>query len=182
MKFYLYLFLLVPLALIVCATPTEEGAVDDNEAEEAAVDDVVVNLPAQKEADFKVNRDFSLRWVAAANAGDVDRLVSMFTDDAVMMEPETPAATGKEAIRSQLQAFFDEVSIEDDSVAVEVRLAGDWAFARGRFTTIVTPKAGGEPNQIRGTWIDIRERQADGSWKISRTMWSSDAPLPVVPQ
>jgi uncharacterized protein (TIGR02246 family) len=147
---------------------------------EAAVDDLVANLPAEKEADFKVNRDLSQRWVAAANVRDVDRQVSLFTDDAIMIEPGSPAVTGTEAIRSRLQALSDEVSAKAKTVTVEVRLADDWAFARGTFATIVTPKAGGEPSQISGTWIDIRERQADGSWKISRTMWSPDAPLPEV--
>jgi ketosteroid isomerase-like protein len=47
-------------------------------------------------------------WVAAANAGDAVAVASLFADDGILMLPNEPSVIGKEAIRSHLQAHFDE--------------------------------------------------------------------------
>jgi len=47
-------------------------------------------------------------WVAAANAGDAVAGASLFTDDGILMLPNEASIIGKEAIRSHLQAHFDE--------------------------------------------------------------------------
>jgi ketosteroid isomerase-like protein len=47
-------------------------------------------------------------WVAAANAGDADAMAALFTDDGILMLPNEPSVIGKEAIRSHLQAHFNE--------------------------------------------------------------------------
>jgi ketosteroid isomerase-like protein len=47
-------------------------------------------------------------WVAAANAGDAAAMAALFTDDGILMLPNEPSVIGKEAIRSHLQAHFDE--------------------------------------------------------------------------
>ena len=47
-------------------------------------------------------------WVAAANAGDAAAMAVLFTDDGILMLPNEPPVIGKQAIRSHLQAHFDE--------------------------------------------------------------------------
>ena len=51
--------------------------------------------------------DASLRagtaeWIAAYNAGNVDRIVALYAEDALVMPPEAPAASGHAAIREFL--------------------------------------------------------------------------------
>ena len=127
---------------------------------------------------MQANSDLSKQWDAAAEAGDIEGMLDTYTEDAILMMPDVPALRGKEAIRSAFEDFFEQVSLESESLVEEVRLAGDWAYVRGTFTSIETPTGGGEPSQIDGHWIDIRERQADGSWRVSANMWNRDAPLP----
>ena len=51
---------------------------------------------------------------------------------------------------------------------------------RGTFAGTVTPKAGSEPVQVKGKWMAVYKRQADGSWKaICDTYNSDDLPLPT---
>ncbi|MFH1964519.1 MAG: hypothetical protein ABIJ42_03165, partial [Acidobacteriota bacterium] len=57
------------------------------------------------------------------------------------------------------------------------RLAGDWGYCRGSWSGTRIPKAGGDPIHVTGKWMDIRERQADGSWKLSRGSGNPDQPL-----
>jgi ketosteroid isomerase-like protein len=160
--------LLIASVTIVCAPPAEQAAMDESLAEQAA----------QKEADIQAHADLSKQFDTATGESDVEMLVSIYTSDAILMDPETPALKGEDAIRSSLQELFDTVSLDSESVVEEVRLAGDWAFVRGSFRLEVTPLESGQPFEVTGNWIDVRERQDDGSWKVSRNMWNADAPLP----
>jgi ketosteroid isomerase-like protein len=112
------------------------------------------------------------------DAGDVEGLLALVTTDHMKIEPNAPVITGKEAYRSSRQAVFEQYSFEDsDCVAVEVRLADDWACARGTWSTKIVPTNGDEPFQDSGNWIDIFDRQPDGSWKSSRSIYVSEVPL-----
>src|SRR5262249_35002375 len=45
-------------------------------------------------------------YVAAHNDSDADRLVALFTDDAILMPMDEPSLTGKKAIREHYEEFF----------------------------------------------------------------------------
>jgi ketosteroid isomerase-like protein len=54
-------------------------------------------------ADTKIEqtlRDLDAQWSAAAGAKDVDKTVSYYAADAIVMPPNASSATTKEAIRS----------------------------------------------------------------------------------
>ena len=134
------------------------------------------------EADQAVIRTLGEQAVATLNTNDAAALAAFVTDDAVWMPPNEPAVSGKEAFESLYRAWFDQFICEVTSHPVEeIVVAGDWAFARGRYTLMLTPKAGGEPMQDSGKFIDIYQRQPDGSWKYARHIWNSDQPLPAAP-
>ena len=89
-----------------------------------------------------------------------------------------PAIVGKDAFLEYIRPFHDIYTIQESKdVSEEIRIAGDWASVRGTWKGTLVPKAGGEPIHLTGKWIDIRERQADGSWKISRASVSTDQPF-----
>src|SRR6266851_9669333 len=61
---------------------------------------IVCPAPA---ADTKIEqalRDLDAQWSAAAGAKDLDKTVSYYSDDAIVMPPNASAARTKEAIRS----------------------------------------------------------------------------------
>jgi uncharacterized protein (TIGR02246 family) len=117
-------------------------------------------------------------YIAAQNAGDAAALTALFTDDAVLMPANAPAASGNEAIQAHFQTLLDQVTSELVVSQEEVEVAGDWAFSRGTHTVKLTPKAGGETMEDTGKYLNILKRQPDGSWKIARHIWNSDKPLP----
>jgi len=118
-------------------------------------------------------------WDEAVDAGDVEALAEFMTDDYIRMIPDVPALVGKQAVIADAIAFFEANDLENTkNVIQEVRLADDWAYVRGSWTLIRTPKVTGEPINVSGKYMEIRERQADGSWKISRTVLNLDHPLP----
>src|SRR5258706_147823 len=59
---------------------------------------------ADTAADVAAFRDGTKTWIDAYYAGDADRIVALYTADAVLMPPDVPLATGHEAIHQFLVA------------------------------------------------------------------------------
>lgn len=120
--------------------------------------------------------------MAAAKVWDVETLVSLWTDDIVTLPQERLPVIGKEANRAELLKMREasrEVKIEDYTLSFkEIKLAGDWAFEWGTFAGTVRPVAGGEVMKSSGKLMRVLRRQADGSWKVARSMYSND-PTPT---
>lgn len=140
-------------------------------AEETAKAEVEAALNSLREA-----------YVTATNAGDAAGVANLFAEDAMRMAPNAPAEVGREAIQSGLQASFDTYANNLTASTDEIEVAGDWAFSRGSYTITLTPKAGGQPTEDAGKWLNVSKRQPDGSWKITRHIWNSNNPLPAPPK
>jgi len=119
-------------------------------------------------------------YIEAENAGDVNAKLSLFTDDAVLMPPNEPTVSGKDAIRSWQQATYDQVALQVTDTLEELKLFGDWGFARGSYSADINLKAGGKLPQEDGKFLVIIKRQPDGFWKIACDMWSSNTSAPSV--
>ena len=119
------------------------------------------------------------QYIASVASGDASALAALFTDDAVLMPPEAPVATGKEGVNSYYQPTFDQFTNRLTVSGDETQLLGDWAFRRGSYTVTRTPKAGGNSTEAGGKWLSICKRQPDGSWKIARHIWNWPAPPPL---
>ena len=130
-------------------------------------------------ADEAAIRTVDGQMVAAINAGDLDRWLGFFTEDAIMLPPNAPAVTGKEAIRefvSDLMASTD-FTVSHDLGKVEVSRSGDLAYVSYAYKlTLNDPE--GKPVTDRGKDISILKKQPDGMWKVVIDMWSSDLPAP----
>ena len=150
---------LLSLLLIAGCTPTE--LVEEATSTEADV-----------EAINRVHDDHT----TALNDGDTTAYIALLAEGAVLMPPNEPAVIGENAIREYRQTFFDQFTLEVTRPSEEVVVVGDWAFVRHTYAGTLTPKAGGEPTEESGKGITILQRQPDGSWKITRYMWSSDDP------
>ena len=133
--------------------------------------------PSQAEVEAALN-SLDEAFASAFNAGDAAAAAALYADDAVLMPPNAPAVTGKEAIQSFWKSGFDQFAGELSLTPAEVEVADDWAFSRGTYAGKSTPKAGGKPIEDTGNGLTIYKRQPDGSWKFARDIWNSDKPLP----
>jgi uncharacterized protein (TIGR02246 family) len=116
-------------------------------------------------------------FAAAWKAGDAERVANAYTNDAVLLPQNGPAVTGKSAILAFDKGFFDQYAPSNFEISSdEVQTMGDWAFDRGTYKFMATPKAGGEPLNDQGKYIVLLQRQADGSWKLARDIDNSSAP------
>ena len=63
-------------------------------------------------------------------------------------------------------------------MGLDVRVAGAFAMAKGTFEGTSTPKAGGAAVPVKGKFVTLYERQANGSWKAVWDIFNSDLPAP----
>jgi uncharacterized protein (TIGR02246 family) len=107
-------------------------------------------------------------YADALNAGDLERWISLWIEDGIQMLPGTPRRIGKAQIRRGMQRLF--VLFDTRKMVIqpeEVRILGDRAYSHGTYEFEIAPKQGGEPRSCSGKFLDILEKQVDGSWKIA---------------
>lgn len=112
----------------------------------------------------------------AFNNSNAGGIAVHFTDDAVLMVPGRPAATGRDAVTAYYQSIFDAYEPTLDSRYEEVDVSGDLAYGRGIAEVTLVPKEGGEPVVSTSKYINILRRQPDGTWKTTHDIWNANAP------
>ena len=105
------------------------------------------------EEDIRAIKDVVAEWEAAVNTGDTDKIMSLYANNSIRIPTNQPAIKGKEAIRSSYQQLFDKYNFQDKYLVEDVNVGGDLAVAHIIWSTVVTPKAGGEPIIANGHWI-----------------------------
>ena len=114
-------------------------------------------------------------YATAVNARDLDRWLALWGDDAIQMPPGAPCRVGKDEIRQGMQPLFDLDAIRIAVQPEEVQILGDWAYTHGAYEFEMAPKRGGKTGRCSGKFLDILEKQVDGSWKIAIDCHNYDA-------
>lgn len=120
-------------------------------------------------------RAASVAWDEAHNAGDLDRLMSLYAEDAVSMPFERPALEGKDAVEEDFGAYFADFDARHKTTIVGLEIADDWAIERGAYTLTATAKDGDGGFEEAGKHIVVRRKDGDG-WKVVWEIWNVDAP------
>lgn len=124
--------------------------------------------------DIEAIRQLAADWRSGWLAGDADLLLSLYTDEPVLMPQDQPVVVGKDAIRPLYEAVLKEFDFKSEASVKEVVVSGDVGYFWSAYTLTATPKAGGEPINVTGKSIYIVKRGSGGAWKIARLMDNSD--------
>ena len=137
---------------------------------------VLVEPKADVEADIQAVKDIVADVEVAANAADLDKLVSFCADDMIRIFPNAPALIGKEAYRSRFQEIFEQFILQEEDKVENIMVSGDLAVAHVIFSAIIKPKTGGESTQpkLNGNWILVLKRQPDDAWKVIYSISSDE--------
>lgn len=127
-------------------------------------------------ADLAAITAFNARYLKAINDGDIATLSSLTNADHMMIMPNRTPLTGKAANDAANGRTFQTSKIDETWVPLETVIDGNLAYQRGTFTVNATPKAGGATRTTHGNFMRIYRRQADGSWWMTRDMFSGDQP------
>lgn len=132
--------------------------------------------PDTRAADESTIRDLDAQWSKAASARDLERTVSYYSDDASVLPPNAPIASGKQAIREVWATLLvPDASVSWKADKVEVARSGDLAYLVGTYQTS-EKDAQGKPVTDRGKLVEVWKKQADGQWKTVADIFNSDLP------
>lgn len=119
-------------------------------------------------------RDADLAWSKAAEAKQVDKIVSYYTDDASSFVDGGATATGKESIRAQWeQLFLVDFSIKWQPTKVEAAQSGDLGYSQGTYEETSTDGKG-VAKASHGKYVVIWKKQTDGAWKAVSEIANAD--------
>jgi ketosteroid isomerase-like protein len=133
------------------------------------------------EADRRAIEALNQNDVKAVLASDTEAIVSQWTDDFVVIPPAGPIVRGRSANTAKVEQGKEQMQalLPVDYVVEfeEIVVTGEYAFEWGTYRGTVRPRAGGGDVTYSGKLVRILQRQPDGTWKMHRTMMTSDLPL-----
>ena len=140
------------------------GLIDCNSAQsqERSEDREVVSKLTQLSGQFS----------AAYMRGDIEKLVSFYTDDAVIFPGNSDLLRGKEAIKKYWTLPSGRTITHHKITAVEIKVIGEFAHDYGYYE--ISGRNGEEswgPNY--GKYLIVWKRDKDRGWKMHLDMWTS---------
>lgn len=125
---------------------------------------------AEDEAIAAVKRQLAISE-EAFNSGDVDRAVTIFADDAVVIAGSQPVVEGRQAIEQVYRDLMGAYDFMFKLHTIEMVHAGDLVYERGDYTLKLVDKTTGDIfADLHNNHMHIFRKQPDGSWKTWRMM------------
>ena len=118
-------------------------------------------------------------WSRTAATGDVERILSYWTDDATVFPPGAPALVGKAAIREYVTQSFrlPGFAISWRTTELVVSASGELAYGIGANRVSFTGPDGA-PVVAEGKAVTVWRRDAMGGWKCVIDIWNDVRPSP----
>ena len=115
------------------------------------------------------------RYARYLAGNQADSVASLFMERGVMMPPNSPALTGREAIRAYVASGPMPPGSTVKFVAVDVQANGPMVIERGTYQ-FAMPAVGKAPAMtITGKYL-VHWHDVKGTWQQAATSWSDDSP------
>lgn len=118
-------------------------------------------------SDEQAVRELHTTWIDAVNAADLERLLSLMTDDVVFLNPGQ-APFGRDGFPAGFSSAHQQYWLRCVSELQEVVVAGVVAHTLCRDSVHITPRAGGDATKFAGYRLTIYRQQPDGRWLLAR--------------
>jgi uncharacterized protein (TIGR02246 family) len=116
-------------------------------------------------------------YAAAVNDKDLERWLDLWVDQAIQMPPGAPYRIGKADIRRGMQSLFASGVRRVVVQPEEVRILGELAYTHGAYEFEMASGRGDEARRYSVKFLDILEKQIDGSWRIAIDCHNYSTPL-----
>ena len=138
--------------------------------------------PDTHDADVKAIRDVEAAWGQAIATKDVDKVAAIYADDASLFIPDAPVVNGMAAIKAAWKVALNP-ALEDKNYSytvasdkVDVAKSGDLGYSQGTTTFTFTDPKTKKVLTVKGKYVTVFKKQADGSWKAVADIVNEDAP------
>lgn len=111
-----------------------------------------------------------------AATANLDALVRLFAEDAIILGPSQPAISGKPAIRAWWKGILDQFTVEAVHDLEEVTSIGEVVVVRGKGRGQLKPRAGGAAVLIDTWFLQVYRRQRDGTFAYWRGSFGPNTP------
>lgn len=119
----------------------------------------------------------------ALRNNDLERFMSFVADNVSFMPAGEPPVRGRPALRAWMERFLTQYRTTSLVLANrEVMVGNGWAVELGTYEWGLAPAAGGPTTTDRGNYMQVWQRQPDGSWRFAREVYNSSVPaMPAAP-
>ncbi|MBV9785086.1 MAG: DUF4440 domain-containing protein [Acidisphaera sp.] len=132
---------------------------------------IAVALPALAQTAADGIRQADQRFEQAFNSGNADALAQLYTENASILPPGAPMASGRAAIsqfwRGAINGGLKNLSLQPISIGGR----GDAAREIGRFT-LDAPGSQGQTKRVEGKYVVIWLNHE--GWKLDTDIWNLD--------
>ena len=135
------------------------------------------NLQAQNDMSQikKYCQDMNDKFGKALVAGDYQTIASFYADDATSLPSYEPMWTGKDKILEGNKKDLESMKYNSFSTnTLNVFGSGDFIYEIGTYSLNFTPANSTTAMDDHGKYINIWQKQNDGSWKLKADTWNSD--------
>jgi ketosteroid isomerase-like protein len=131
--------------------------------------------PETRAADEAAIRQADIEWAKTGETRDLDAMMTVYTEDAVVLAQDMALVTGKAEIRQALDKLYATpgISVRWGPVHVEVARSGEIGYVRG-LVEVKTIDSKGVSLTHKGKSIEVWKKQADGTWKCAVDMFNFD--------
>jgi len=117
-------------------------------------------------------RELHSTWIAAVNAGDLEKLLAMLADDVVLINPGGEPI-GREGFIAVFSGAHRQFQIHCVSELQEVVVVGDVAYTWARDSLAITPRVSEnetprETTHFAGHRLTVYRKSSDGRWLLAR--------------
>ena len=120
-------------------------------------------------------------WRKAIIANDLNAIMAVYAEDAVMWLPDAPEAKGREAIRKSYADLLAANTVTGATLAnTHYQTSGNLSVGWGDFTLTLSPKAEGNPVTLAGRFSVIARKEG-GKW-VYVVDHASAHPAPSTPR
>jgi ketosteroid isomerase-like protein len=116
-------------------------------------------------------------WMKVYSAKDLEKSVAFCDEEASMLPPNAPIATGKDALTKLIGSAFaiPDYTLSWHANKVGVAHSGELGYTSGTYNFSLKDPSG-KTISDRGKYLTVWKKEADGSWKVLFDMFSSDLP------
>jgi len=115
-------------------------------------------------------RRVAARWTAAVEAGDIQALGRLMTEDIVVIHGNGRMVCGKEAMMNDVARSLKDFSVRQTVESEETIVAGEWAFDRAKVHTVISSREGGETKQFDSRSVTILRKHSEVGWRVARVI------------
>lgn len=125
----------------------------------------------------KAIEEANLKFGEAFRQADAAAVAALYTDDAILLPPNSDMIRGKQGIESFWQVVID-MGVKDAALTtVEIMGVGDMVCEIGQYALTIQPE-GQEAMEDKGKYVVIWKQAEDGSWNLHVDIWNTSLPAP----